>query len=253
MKKMKLWRVLLFVVMIMPFATSCGDDTSEAISDGELISKAVGTWICDQSIDTQNGQSYRDMMVGKEITIHADGTYISTAQSFGYTGVYSVSGNTITAKSHSGGTFVFSVTFSGVKMIWEGTANNGVSFRYIFNRESENDKYIYQLDFTSEVIAGEFSWVVRDFIFERGANSNIQKGKRIRFKTDGTCEAFHYMENAWRINNGIIETYYKQTNEPMFVYTLLFWKGDEMTVRMNGTLDDSLQVTMNLSKEVSAQ
>ena len=245
---MKFWSILLFVMM-MPFVASCGgdDEKSEVISDGDLISKAIGTWICTQSIDTQSGQSYQGMMIGKEITIYANGTYTSTAQSFGYTGIYSVSGNTITAKSNSGGTFVFSVTFSGTKMIWEGTANNGVSFKYTFNRESDIDTN--QLEFTKDMIAGEFSWVIKDFSFVRGSNSNIQKGKSIHFKTDGTCESYQYMEDAWRINNGRIETYYKKTNEPMFVYTLLSQKGDEITVQMNGTLDNVLQVTITLSKE----
>jgi len=56
------------------------------------------------------------------------------------------------------------------------------------------------------------------------------------------------METAWRITNGKIETFYKQTNEPMFVYTLLSQTEDGITVQMNGTLDDDLQATIILDK-----
>ena len=244
----KFLSILLLAVLVMPLMVSCGDDDekSEVVSGSELINKAVGTWMCSHSTDTKNGQTYQDLMVGKEVTINTNGTYTSTAQSFGYTGTYSVSGNTITAKSNNGGTFVFSVTFSGNKMVWEGTASNGVSFKYTFNRESENTT---QLAFTKDLIAGEFSWEVKDFSFDRGSNGNIQIGKSICFKTDGSCEAFHSMEDAWRINNGRIETYYKRTNEPMYVYTLLSQQGNDITIRLNGTLDDELQATIVLSKE----
>jgi hypothetical protein len=132
-------------------------------------------------------------------------------------------------------------------MVWEGTANNGVSFKYTFDQESDNKPQ--ELDFTEKMIAGDFSWTVKDFSFEKGSNSNIQKGKSIRFKTDGTCEGFHTMEDAWRINNGKIETFFKQTNEPMFVYTLLSQKDSIITVRMNGTLDNDLIVKITLSRE----
>ncbi len=40
----------------------------------------------------------------------------------------------ITAKS-SAGTFVVTVTISGNKMTWNGTASNGVTFHYVFQRE----------------------------------------------------------------------------------------------------------------------
>ena len=94
------------------------------------------------------------------------------------------------------------------------------------------------------------SWSVKGFNIERGSNNSIQNGKVIHFSEDGSCEVFHSMENAWHINNGRIETYYRQTNEPMFVYTLLSKNDDEITVQMNGTLDDNLQATLTLTKEV---
>lgn len=56
------------------------------------------------------------------------------------------------------------------------------------------------------------------------------------------------METAWRINSGRIETFYQPTNEPVYVYTLLSQNGDVVAIRMNGTLDDDLQVTLTLTK-----
>ena len=131
-------------------------------------------------------------------------------------------------------------------MTWEGTASNGVTFKYIFQRESTNPSTI--LAFTKDLITAS-SWVVEEFNIVKGSNSSIQKGKSITFKNDGSCEAFHSMENAWRITNGRIETYYKQTNEPMFVYTLLSQKDGKLTVRMNGTLDNNLEATLTLAKK----
>ena len=58
------------------------------------------------------------------------------------------------------------------------------------------------------------------------------------------------METAWRINSGRIETFYQPTNEPMYVYTLLSQNGDNVTIRMNGTLDDDLQATLTLTKKL---
>lgn len=229
---------LLFSVSLI----SCGDDNGNSSASGDnLISQAVGTWMCTQSTDTQQGNSYSGMMVGKEVSIFANGTYTSTGASFGYSGTYSVSGNKITAHSDNGGTFVITVNISGDRMEWNGTASNGVTFRYIFERENGSST---QINITPDMIDEKYEWTVESFNITRGNNSNLQKGKTIRFKNDGSCEAFHSMENAWRINNGRIETYYKTTNEPMYVYTLIAVNGDMITVKMNGTLDDNLESTI---------
>ncbi len=96
---------------------------------------AIGTWMCVESIDTQqNGASYSGLMIGKQVTINSDRTFTSTASSFGYSGTYTISGNKITAKSSSG-TFVVTVSVVGDKMTWNGTASNGVRFKYVFVRE----------------------------------------------------------------------------------------------------------------------
>lgn len=241
MKKIMYLSKLLLTVFLLSL-TSCGDDNDGTESStGDVISKAIGTWMCTQSTDTQQGSSYYGMMVGKEVTVYANGTYSSTSTSFGLSGTYSASGNKITAHSDTGATFVVTVTFNGDYMEWNGTASNGVTFRYVFQRESSSSS---PKDITSDMIDEKYSFEVEGFNITRGSNSNIQKGKTIRFKNDGSCEAFHSMETAWRINNGRIETYYKATNEPMYVYTLLSTSDDKVTIKMNGTLDSNLEATI---------
>jgi hypothetical protein len=91
--------------------------------------------MCVESTDTQqSGYELKSLIVGKEITIKKDGTFTSNAPSFGKSGTFTVSGNSITAKSEVG-TFVVTVTVSGNKMTWDGTASNGVRFHYVFQRE----------------------------------------------------------------------------------------------------------------------
>lgn len=138
MKQFKLISMLI-AILVIPMMVSCGDndENNNTPSGDDLIIIASGIWMCTQSVDTQNGNSYQGLLVGKEITISPDGTYISTAPTFGYSGTYTVSGNKITAHSDTGGTFLINVNISGDRMTWDGTANNGVSFHYIFERESK--------------------------------------------------------------------------------------------------------------------
>ena len=249
MKQFKLLSMLLAILMV-PMMVSCGgdDEKDDNPSGDDLIIKASGTWMCTQSVDAMNGQSLQGLMVGKEITINPNGTYTSTAPTFGYSGTYTVSGNKITAHSDAGSKFLINVSISGDRMTWEGTASNGVSFRYIFERE--NNVVPSEKAFTKEIIAGDFQWKVNSVSIKRGASSIITEGKTIRFNEDGSCEGFHSMENAWRINNGRIETYYKQTEEPIYVYTLLSSNSDELLVRIDGTLDNNLQAEVLLIKDI---
>lgn len=248
MKQLKLLSLMLAILMI-PIMVSCGgdDEKGSGSSGDDLIIIAAGTWMCTQSVDTQNGNTYQGLMVGKEITISPNGTYVSTAPTFGFSGTYTVSGNKITAHSDAGSTFLINVTISGDRMTWEGTANNGVSFRYIFERESNDVPS--EKAFTNEIIAGNFQWYVNSVGIKRGSSNSVKQGKTIRFYEDGTCEAFHSMETAWRLNNGRIETYYKKTGEPMYVYTLLSANSDEIMIRINGTLDDILEAEVVLIKK----
>ena len=104
------------------------------------------------------------------------------------------------------------------------------------------------LKFTKSIIAGDFSWYVDNYTIERGASKKIAKGIYIHFNNDGSCKCFHSMETAYRINNGKIETYYAKSGEPMFIYSLMSQRGDILTVRMEGTLDDDLLATLTLKK-----
>ena len=241
---------IMLAILMIPLMVSCGggdDENNNTPSGDDLIIKASGTWMCTQSVDTQNGQTYQGLMVGKEISISPNGTYTSTAPTFGYSGTYTVNGNKITAHSNAGGTFLINVSINGDRMTWDGTANNGVSFRYIFERES--NAVPSEKTFTKEIIAGDFQWYVNSVSIKRGSSNSVKQGKTIRFYEDGTCEAFHSMETAWRLNNGRIETYYKKTGEPMYVYTLLSANSDEIMIRINGTLDDILEAEVVLIKK----
>ena len=127
----------MLAVIMMSMMTACGSDGDD--NGGSIdVNQAVGTWMCIQSTDTYRGQSVTGLLIGTEITIKADGTYTSTASSgtsvMGNSGTYTINGNTITAKT-TGYTFVMQASFSGNRMTWNGTASNGVTFHYVFQKE----------------------------------------------------------------------------------------------------------------------
>lgn len=137
MKKNSFLSIMMLVLMAMPLFVSCGsdDDNDDGARDSQLVAEVSGTWMCVESTDTQqSGYELKSLIVGKEVTIKKDGTFTSNAPSFGKSGTFTVSGNSITAKSEVG-TFVVTVTVSGNKMTWDGTASNGVKFHYVFQRE----------------------------------------------------------------------------------------------------------------------
>ena len=91
--------------------------------------------MCVESYDTSYGETYSGLLVGAQITIKSDGTYTSTASSFGASGTYVINQNTITARNNRNETFVVSVTIKGNSMKWEGTSSTGVKFKYTFKKE----------------------------------------------------------------------------------------------------------------------
>ena len=129
--------ILLFAVMTMPTFTSCGDDKDDNLPTPTAfnVKDAYGTWMCIKSTDKYQGKSVEDLLVGAEITVKSDGTFTSTTASIGKNGTYTIKDNVITAKSDAG-SFVVYVSINGDRMTWEGTANNGVSFTYVFQKES---------------------------------------------------------------------------------------------------------------------
>lgn len=254
MKNVRLWSALTLVMLTMSLVMSCGDDDkgnggSKTPTGNDLVKKATGTWICTQSTDTKNGKTYEGLMVGNEVTINADFTYSSTSQDFGYNGTYSVADDKISAHSNNGKTFVITASVIGNQMTWKGASGNNVTFSYTFQRANEYSTP--NLSFTKDMIAGDFSWKVTDFKIQKGSNSDIQKEKEICFKTDGTCTGFSALENAWRINDGVVETFNKETNTPMYTYTLGSHKDGVMLVRMNGTNDFEALVVFNKVQELN--
>ena len=123
--------VMLVSTLSLGFSSCSKDDENEQPFN---VADAVGTWMCVESSDTSYGQTYDGLLVGAQITINSNGTYTSTASSFGAVGSYVVNENTITARNKSGDTFVVKVTIKDNRMTWEGTASTGVKFKYLFNR-----------------------------------------------------------------------------------------------------------------------
>lgn len=124
--------LMMVAALSMGFA-SCGNDDDE--KEPINVADAVGTWMCVESYDTSYGETYSGLLVGAQITIKSDGTYTSTASSFGASGTYVINQNTITARNNRNETFVVSVTIKGNSMKWEGTASTGVKFKYTFKKE----------------------------------------------------------------------------------------------------------------------
>lgn len=76
--------------------------------------------------------------------------------------------------------------------------------------------------------------------------SQLTTGSTLTFNSNGTCTTNFSMEDSYRLENGKIYTYYAETNEPMYVYTLLSESGDTMSVKVTGTLDES-NISMTIS------
>ena len=57
------------------------------------------------------------------------------------------------------------------------------------------------------------------------------------------------MEDAYKILGGKIYTYYAETDEPMYIYSLISGDASNLTVRVGGTLDESdMAITIKLQK-----
>lgn len=110
---------------------------------------------------------------------------------------------------------------------------------------SSDDDDTPSMSFDTQTIVG--TWEITNV----GNNSlpEFQKGVTLTFYSDGTCKGVMDMENAYRIKDGKIYTYYSETDEPMYVYSLLSKQDNSLTVRVNGTLDESnISVTIQLRK-----
>ena len=58
------------------------------------------------------------------------------------------------------------------------------------------------------------------------------------------------MEDSYKIEGGQVKTFYAETQEPMYIYELQGKKGNTLTVKMKGTLDESnLSTVFKMSKK----
>ena len=67
----------------------------------------------------------------------------------------------------------------------------------------------------------------------------IVTGTMFTFNSNGTCSTGFSMEDSYKIEGGLVKTYYAETQEPMYVYELQSKNGNTLTVKMKGTLDES--------------
>ena len=111
---------------------------------------------------------------------------------------------------------------------------------------SSDDDNEPSLSFTKEIIVGK--WKITNISGNNEHSSWLSVGSEAEFKSDGTCNGWFSMEDAYKIEGGRIKTYYASTSEPMFVYTLLSQNGTTLSVRMDGTLDDYSSCTLTLQK-----
>ena len=110
------------------------------------------------------------------------------------------------------------------------------------------------LPFTKEILVDAYSyWDIKDIT---GNISHLRKGAIARFYSDGTCSGFDSKETSYEIKGGKLYTYYAKTKEPMFVYTLLSRyqdeNHDELTVKVDGTLDDHTTGTIIMRRNAGA-
>ena len=78
----------------------------------------------------------------------------------------------------------------------------------------------------------------------------IVTGTMLTFNSNGTCSTGFSMEDSYKIEGGLVKTYYAETQEPMYVYELMGRNGNTLTVKMKGTLDESnLSTVFKMTKK----
>ena len=115
-----------------------------------------------------------------------------------------------------------------------------------FTACSNDDDDEPSLSFTKEIIVGR--WKITNIAGNNEHGNWLLVGSEAVFKSDGTCNGWFSMEDAYKIEGGRVKTYYARTSEPMFVYTLLSQNGTTLSVKMDGTLDDKSTCTLTLQK-----
>lgn len=78
----------------------------------------------------------------------------------------------------------------------------------------------------------------------------IAQGTALTFNSNGTCSTGFSMEDSYKIEGGQVKTFYAETQEPMYIYELHGKKGNTLTVKMKGTLDESnLSTVFKMTKK----
>ena len=78
----------------------------------------------------------------------------------------------------------------------------------------------------------------------------ITQGTALKFNSNGSCTTGFSMEDSYKIEGGQVKTYYAETQEPMYIYELQGKKGNTLTVKMKGTLDESnLSTVFKMTKK----
>ena len=115
-----------------------------------------------------------------------------------------------------------------------------------FTACSNDDDDEPSLSFTKEIIVGR--WKITNIAGNNEHGNWLLVGSEAVFKSDGTCNGWFSMEDAYKIEGGRVKTYYARTSESMIVYTLLSQNGTTLSVKMDGTLDDKSTCTLTLQK-----
>jgi len=93
------------------------------------------------------------------------------------------------------------------------------------NLQFDKDTIVGSWEITEVQGSPEWRWIVT--------------GTRLTFNSDGTCTTGFIAEDSYKIEGGQVKTYYAETQEPMYIYELQSKKGNTLTVKMKGTLDES--------------
>ena len=103
------------------------------------------------------------------------------------------------------------------------------------------------LQFDKETIVG--TWEITDV---QGTPEWrwVATGTRFTFNSNGNCSTGFSMEDSYKIEGGQVKTYYAETQEPMYIYEHQDKKGNTLTVKMKGTLDESnLSTVFKMAKK----
>lgn len=120
-----------------------------------------------------------------------------------------------------------------------------ISLCFINCSKDDDDDNTYAIE-KSDLIG---SWEVIS-VSNATTFKHVKPGSIFEFKSNNTCSTPFSMEDYYEIKSGKVYTYYKSTMEPMYVYSLTSTEDEIVSLRMNGTLDESnLSITIRARKK----